>query len=73
MTKQNIKRDKIIVTFGDGVGNIIAVCTRILLKDGSLKYELYKTDNKLSYFDYVTSSVNPYDFDKILYKNKIKK
>ena len=69
MTKQNIGSANIVLTFGDGNGNTIAIAVKSILKNGTFKYELYKTDDALSFFEFLTASTNPYDFDKLLYES----
>ena len=64
------KLDNIVVTYSDANSNIIAVCRRVINRDGNIKFELYYTDNDLSNFEFVKSSINPNDFDKILYGKK---
>lgn len=69
MTKINL--NSVCTTYYDIHGDLIAVATQEISRDGSKKFKLYGTDENLKDFDLMSTSNSPVDFDAILYPNHI--
>lgn len=69
MAKINLK--DICTSYYDIDGNLIAVATQEISRDGSKKFKLYRTDAKMTDFELTSSASSPILFDAILYPNHV--
>ena len=66
-----IKLDSVCTSYYNINGELIAVATQDMSRDGSKKFRLYKTDENLKDFELLSTADSPISFDAILYPNHI--